>query len=242
MYSRARQINRRKSRGIVLPTVLWIAILVITVGVNYASAVHVNIRATDNIETALMLKHDAISGVYLALDRVLENPPYETTHYRLQFNRSQLDVEVSPEHLKTNLNTASADELRYALAEAGFGPERARMLAARIIDWRDPDHQPQPLGWEDADYFAAGKGYGARDGRFKDLSELLLIDDLKRNDFTRLARHVSLYGSPISPIYSITASSSRVGSANLYVTTAIVRITRQPTAPYQVVKWHHHNG
>ena len=242
MYNRARQINRRKNRGIVLPTVLWIAILAITVGVSYASTVHISIRATDNIKTSMMLRYDAISGVYLALDQVLSNPLDQTARYRLQFNRSNIDVEISPEHLKSNLNTASAGELRDALAEAGFDSEQARMLSARIVDWRDPDHQRQPLGMEDADYIAANKGYGARDGRFTDLSELLLIADLERDDFTNLARYVTLYGSVASRVYSITATSSRDDNGGLYMTTAIVRVTRQPSTPYQVLKWHHHNG
>ena len=153
-----------------------------------------------------------------------------------------IDLEVSPEHLKANLNTASAGELRDALAEAGFDSEQARMLSARIIDWRDPDHQRQPLGMEDADYIAANKGYGARDGRFKDLSELLLIADLERDDFTNLTRYVTLYGSVANRVYSITATSSQDDNGSLYMTTAIVRVTRQPSTPYQVLKWHHHNG
>ncbi len=98
-----------------LPTVLWISVLAITVGVSYASSVHLGTRSADNIKTALLLKYDAISGVYLALDQLLARPVRETTRYRLEFNGSDLDIVVTPGNAMTNVNSASADEIRKAM-------------------------------------------------------------------------------------------------------------------------------
>ena len=224
-----------------MPTVLWISVLAITVGVSYASSVHLGTRSADNIKTAVLLKYDAISGVYLALDRLLARPLEETTHYRLRFNDSDLDIVVTPEHTKTNVNTASADEIRGAITDAGIDAETARMLAARIVDWRDEDHDLQPLGMEDAQYYAAGRGYGAKDSSIGDLSELLLLADIERDAFTALSHRLTVYGSGSRRIYSITVTSSRGGGGPIFVTRAIVLPTGLQKA-YQIFKWQHNHG
>jgi general secretion pathway protein K len=241
MSRRTCHFERKGQRGLVLPTVLWISVLAITVGVSYASSVHLGTRSADNIKTALLLKYDAISGVYLALDRLLARPVDETTRYRLKFNGSDLDIVVTPEHTKTNVNTASADDIRGAIIDAGIDAGTARMLAARIIDWRDDDHDLQPQGMEDAQYYAAGRGYGAKDSRIGDLSELLLIADIEREAFTGLSRRLTIYGGGAHRIYSITVTSSRGGNGPIFVTQAIVQPAGLHKA-YQIFKWHHNHG
>jgi general secretion pathway protein K len=241
MPRRACHFERNRQRGLVLPTVLWITILAITIGVSYASSVHLSTRSADNIKTALLLKYDAVSGVYLALDQLLARPVAETTRYRLRFNGSDLDIVVTPEHTKTSVNSASADEIRGAIADAGIDAGTARMLAARIIDWRDRDHDLQPQGMEDAQYHAAGRGYGAKDSRIDDLSELLLIADIERDAFTGLSRRLTIYSGGARRIYSITVTSSRGGNDQIFGTRAIVQLTGTHK-PYRILKWHHNHG
>ena len=241
MYNRTRHFNRKKSRGLVLPMVLWITMLAITVGVGYASSVHLSTRSAINIKTSMLLKYDAISGVYLALDQLSAKPLSEATRYRLKFNGSDLDIVVTPEHVKTNVNSASADEIRAAIIDAGIDADTARMLAARIVDWRDRDHDPMPQGMEDAQYQAVDRGYGAKDSRIDDLSELLLIADIERDAFTGLSRHLSIYGGGAQRIYSISVTSSRGGQGPIFVTRAIVQATGLHKT-YQILKWHHNHG
>jgi general secretion pathway protein K len=241
MSRRACHFERNRQRGLVLPTVLWITILAITVGVSYASSVHLGTRSAENIKTALLLKYDAISGVYLAIDQLLARPVDETTRYRLKFNGSDLDIVVSPERAKTNVNTASADEIRDAITDAGIDTGTARMLAARIIDWRDSDHELFAQGMEDAQYRAAGRGYGAKDSRIDDLSELLLIADIERDAFTGLSRRLTTYSGGSRRIYSITVTSSRGGQGPIFVTRAIVHPTGLYKS-YQILKWQHNHG
>ncbi len=233
--------GRNRQRGLVLPTVLWISVLAITVGVSYASSVHLGTRSADNIKTALLLKYDAISGVYLALEQLLAKPVRETTRYRLEFNGSDLDIVVTPEQTKTNVNSASADEIRGAITDAGIDAGTARLLAARIVDWRDRDHDMQPQGMEDAQYYAAERGYGAKDSRIEDLSELLLLADVERDAFIALSRHLSIYGGGIGRIYSISVTSSRGGQGPIFATRVIVQATSQHRS-YQILKWHHNHG
>ena len=175
------------------------------------------------------------------LNQLLAKPISETTRYRLRFNGSDLDIEVSPERLKTNVNSASADAIRGAVTEAGIDADTARILAARIVDWRDRNHDLQPQGMEDAQYYAADRGYGAKDSDIDDLSELLLIADIERDAFTSLSRRLTIYGGAAGPIYSIMVTSSRGGNDPIFVTRAIVRLT-ELQKPYQILKWHHNHG
>ena len=242
MYKRTHKFTANKSRGIVLPSVLWITILTIVVAVNYASAVHVHTRTADNVKTSVMLKYDATSGIYLALDRLLSDPASANTRYRVAVNNNIVEIEVRPENLKTDLNSATEDEIRTTFVETSIDSTQASILAARVIDWRDRDHLPRPDGMEDADYFNSNRDYGAKDSRIEDLVELLLIADIDRNIFRRLADDFTVYGKSSGKIYTLSAWTSRASGEKSYVTTAIVQITRQRNQPYRILKWQHNHG
>ena len=214
MAKRTGRFELNRQRGLVLPTVLWISVLAITIGVSY-----------DNVKTALLLKYDAISGVYLAIDQLLARPVSETTHYRLDFNGSELAIEVTPESAKTRVNTASVDEIRGAISAAGIDAGSARMLAARIVDWRD----------------AENRGYGAKDSRIEDLSELLLIADIERQAFLALSSRLTSYDGAAGRLYSITVTSSRGDQGPIFITSAVIRLTVQQN-PYRILKWQHNHG
>ena len=242
MYSRSHHLTIKQSRGIVLPSVLWITILSIVIAVNYASAVQLNTRTADNIKTSTLARYDAISGVYVALDRLLSHPASANQTFRLELNGNTVDVEVRPESRKTSLNEVGIDEIRASFIEAGADAEFARTLAARVIDWRDGDHSTQAYGMEDAGYYDSGKPYGAKDSRIEDLVELLLMADIDPQLFKTLAQHVTIY-SPRSPrLYSVTARVRDSQGKQSYVTQATVQITGQPRKPYRILKWQHHNG
>ena len=242
MYRCTHKFTANKSRGIVLPSVLFITLLTIVVAVNYASAVHVNTRTADNIKTSMMLKYDATSGIYLALAQLISDPVNANTRYRVSVNNNIVEVEVKPENLKTNLNAANEDEIRATFVETGIDSGQAGILAARVIDWRDRDHLARPDGMEDAGYFSSNKVYGAKDSRIEDLVELLLIADIDRNIFRRLADEFTVYGKSAGKIYSLTASTNRASGELSYVTTAIVQVTRQRNQPYRILKWQHNHG
>ena len=94
---------------------------------------------------------------------------------------------------------------------------------------------------EDAQYRAAGRGYGAKDSRIDDLSELLLIADIGRDAFIGLSRHLTIYGGSTGRVYSITVTSSRGGNGPIFVTRAIVRPTGLQK-PYRILSWQHNHG
>ena len=242
MSSRAQPFFTNRQRGIVLPSVLWITILTIVVAVNYASDVQLNTRTADNMKTSTLARYDAISGIYLALDRLLLERASADVDYQVELNGNTVGIGIRPENTKTSLNDANIDELRETFGRAGVEAAMAMTLAARVIDWRDHDHSTRAYGMEDAGYYASGKPYGARDARIEDLVELLLMADIDPQLFKTLAQHVTIY-SPRSPrLYSVTARVRDSQGKQSYVTQATVQITGQPRKPYRILKWQHHNG
>ena len=240
MLSKTVSIN--KSRGIVLPTVLWITILTIVIAGNYASAVHLNTKAVDNIKTAMMLKYDSISGVYMMLDRILSDTPVDNLKYQLSVNNNNVEIVVTPESMKTSLNTADSKQLADTLIAIGIDPEIAETLSDRIIDWRDPDHSTLAFGMEDKEYFSSGKIYGAKDKRFEDLVELMLIADIDEGMFRRISEYFTTYGRASGKLFTLTSRASNSAGDKSYVTRAVVQITYQSNKPYRILKWHYNQG
>jgi general secretion pathway protein K len=235
-------IGISNKRGMVLPSVLWITILTIVIATNYASAVHLNTRAVDNIKTATLLKYDSISGVYLALERLLAGGSSNNVKYAIAMNNNRVEIEIRPENMKTSLNEADARKLRATFIGAGINPDIAETLADRVIDWRDPDHSAQPNGMEDNGYFSNGKNYGAKDKSFEDLVELLLIADIDAALFRRLSEYFTIYGKGARKIYTLTSRASNPAGDKAYVVEAVVQLTRESSHPYRVLKWQYNPG
>ena len=227
----------RKHRGIVLPSVLWIAVLTIAVAVNYASSVGMNTRATDNIRTASLARYDAIAGVYVGIEHLLANRRNPEPNLQLAINGNSVDIEIRHEAQKTPVNTADGDELRLRLVEVGLDINQARALAARIVDWRDHDHEAQVLGMEDAGYYAAGKAYGAKDGPIEDLVELGLIMDMDDGVIDKLHDHLTLSSLTAGSRYTVTARTRDAGGHESHVTSAVVHLGSVHNRPYQIVGW-----
>jgi len=73
--------------------------------------------------------------------------------------------------------------------------ENPEALAAALIDWIDPDHDPEPGGAEDAEYLAQNPSYEATDGAMRSIDELRLIRGFDAETVARLSPFVSSFGS-----------------------------------------------
>jgi general secretion pathway protein K len=230
----------RKHRGIVLPSVLWIAVLTIAVAVNYASSVGTNTRAADNIKTAALVRYDAIAGIYVGIDHLLANRTNRAnpeSNLQLAINGNHVAIEIRRETDKTAVNNADSDELRLRLVEAGLDQAQARVLAARIVDWRDPDHETQAGGLEDAGYFAAGKPYGAKDRPLADLTELGLMMDLDNRVIDQFHDHFTLFSLTAGGSYTVTARTRDAAGNESHATSAVVQLGSARDRPYQIIRW-----
>ncbi|MEZ4485467.1 MAG: type II secretion system minor pseudopilin GspK [Syntrophotaleaceae bacterium] len=74
--------------------------------------------------------------------------------------------------------------------EIGDGDE----LTAALIDWLDPDNEPEEQGAESDYYRGLATPYQAKNGSFDDLQELLQVRGFTAAVFKRLAPHVTIWG------------------------------------------------
>ena len=242
MSSSTRVSNLNHNRGIVLPGVLWITVLAIVITINYSTDVHLNTRVVDNIKSAMILRQDATSAIYIALDRMLSSPSAANTRYTLSMNDSVVDIDIKPENMKTDLNTANADQLRRTFMSAGLLADGAEILSDRVIDWRDKDQIRRHKGMEDADYTSSGSSYGAKDARFDDLAELLLLADIDANSFRRLSDYFTTYGKSAGKLYTLTAKAGNSAAQQYYQISTVVQLTYQSERPYRILKWQFNNS
>jgi hypothetical protein len=153
----------------------------------------------------------AVQAGIAAAERALAGKPdlgkEGQLHLELTWDERTLDILVTDQARKIDVNRASAQQLAEGFAALGFGPEEAATLAARTIDWRDPDDRAQPRGAEAADYAAAGLLSTPRNERFVSLDEVGTVIGLPADSGAHLLRQF-VATQVLVPIASRSASAS----------------------------------
>jgi type II secretory pathway component PulK len=83
-------------------------------------------------------------------------------------------IQVTPAGTRLDINSTSEDGLRALLDESGTSAAGADSLVDALIDWRDPDNEPRPLGAETAWYESKHRP-APRNGPFASSLELRLV-------------------------------------------------------------------
>ena len=110
-------------------------------------------RARATIDAALGRRGDegAVAGAWAVLDEVLASTSLRGAAPR----GAGCDVRLVPAGAALDVNAADAEMLRRLLRALGAGA-RAEPVADAILDWRDADDVPRPLGAERAWYESHG--------------------------------------------------------------------------------------
>ena len=176
--------GRQLERGGALLAVLWLSAGLAAI----AFAIATTVRAeTERTSTAVdgTRAHLLASG---SIDRTLlwmdwgamtgPNPDGTPRYYQppmpflvFDYPEGRVFVEIIPEAGKLNVNSASPEQLANVMAAAGADPDRARQIAAAILDWRSAGPVPQilPLG------FGVPSSFPPRHASFQELEEILLV-------------------------------------------------------------------
>jgi len=176
-------------RGFVLVAVLWVMVGLSALGVGIALIAR---RAVDEarnriaLRTATWSAQDCVSRAQAVIAAALDHQAaiagdstsWETLGQSLAASSlmhvSECSVELHAAGELLNVNTADSAMLFPLMRALGVGPAKADSLAEAILDWRDTDDQPRPLGAERAWYAAAHRAL-PRNGPFADARELELV-------------------------------------------------------------------
>jgi general secretion pathway protein K len=178
-----------RQRGLALVAVLWVlAALMVTVsGIVYA--VRGQVRAVASFRELAAAGALGEAGIVLVARELSGTRRAEGGLQRVDlfFEQAPVIIRVVPVSGLIDLNSAPEALLTDLITLAG-GVDRGRAssLAQRIIDWRDADEQPQPLGAENSAYAAAGSPFRTRGGPFEAPEDLLQVLGFDFDLFARL--------------------------------------------------------
>lgn len=164
-------------RGIALIVVLWVLVLLtIVVGVYAVLARTEGLQARYLFDTTAA-RYAAEAGLHRAVFE-LRNPDMETRWvadgraYRVEFGDAEVEIRVSDETGRIDLNNAEEELLAELFMAQGVEEQEAWFMAAAIADWRDPDDLMRLYGAEIDEYIAAGYPYGPANEPFGTVEEL----------------------------------------------------------------------
>jgi general secretion pathway protein K len=168
-------------RGFALLSALWITVALSTMALtgllvargevfaarNRIALMRGRWRAEDCLERARVVIDDALNGRmpdgWNTLDHAVATSPVVAD--------AACDVTLVPTGIAVDVNVADREQLIALFHAVGIGEPRADSMADALLDWRDADDIPRPLGAERDWYRAAGRPT-PRNGRLADVTEL----------------------------------------------------------------------
>ena len=197
--------RRAGQRGVALLLVMWlIALLAALVGAFalIARTEHLQGRV---LVRGLVAENAARAGIEYGLTRVAAADPRQQwlpdgRPHRWRYGGASIEVKIVDETGKIDLNQADITLLTESIRRAGSDPQQAAVLAAAILDWRDPDSLSQPAGGgEDGDYASAGLPYGAKDAEFESVAELEQVLGFSPALYAKMAPHLTVFSGRVRP-------------------------------------------
>lgn len=237
------QRRRPRERGIALVAVLWIitSLTVLVLSFNSSVRSHLDLTATELGQAHSRAAIDA--ALRLAVHRLRATKPADRwladgEARNVNVVGRAVRITIRDEHGLIDLNKASVDLLRGMMERHLSDPSRARVLAARIADWRDEDGDVREAGAEDAAYIAAGRAGGAGNRPFFDAMELSAVLGVSRADAVAIAPFVTVHSGRAS--INILAAPKGVLEAlpgiNAGMVNAIVRLRQDPQTDPKVLQ------
>lgn len=202
-------------KGFALVLVLGIMVLLAILAAGIAFSVRGELNVAAEFTDQVQARYFAYSGFQRALVELsIDNlgvDGYLETWSKLrsddegwEFEDGIFIVRVTDEAGKLNINTADRDTLVAFFTQITGDSVQAEEITDAIIDWRDPDDEPELLGAESDYYLNLEQPYRAKNAPFDSPFELLLVRGITKDIF---------YGDPdfgAPPLTELVTSYSAV--------------------------------
>ena len=163
----------RSEHGFALLIALWTLVLIALIVTYMVSAGREQTRLASNLRTEAVLSAAADGAIQQAIFHVLDKSPAhwaaDGAPHRIAAGSAWIEVRITSEAGKVNLNTAPPELLTALLLETGSPPGVARSIAMNIAAWRTPGVQAVDLS---SAYRAAGRDYSPPNAPFESIQEL----------------------------------------------------------------------
>lgn len=187
----------RAQHGIVLVLVLWLLALLALMAAGYSTTTRTESQMAATHLQAARARGLAEAGVWLGVQQLLQTEDANGSTSRgltqFPFGAGVIDVHLQDEAGKIDLNTAHPELLLGLLQSAGADTVQATALRDAILDWRDRDNLRRAAGAEDAEYRAAGRDDGAKNGPFNSIEELRAVMGMTEPLFQKMRPALTLY-------------------------------------------------
>lgn len=193
-----------RARGTALLLVLWVVALL---GILLGS--FVVLARSEQLQTRYLFdstraRYAAEAGLSRAIYEMRRADPMtrwvpDGRTYELAFDDAKIEVAITDESGKIDINMADELTLLALFHHAGADDEQATKLVDAVMDWRDPDDLVRPFGAEDKDYEAAGLAYGAADHGFALAGELQQVLGMDYELFRKIAPLITVYARTARP-------------------------------------------
>ncbi len=188
----------RTQRGVALILVLWLSILLSILVASFAIVARTEVQQSRFLFDTVRADYGAQAGLHRAVYE-MRNPDFESRWipdgrtYEVTFDDIQLEISLTDESGKIDLNAADLQTLLDLFLSVGLDEQKSQELADAIIDWRDPDELTGVYGAEDEDYEAAGFPYGASDAPFATVSEVQQVMGMTYEIYQMLEPALTVY-------------------------------------------------
>jgi general secretion pathway protein K len=250
-------------KGVALVLALAVIALLVSLVVDFAYTMMVDLTLAANLRDGQKAFYDARSGVELAKHLLQEdNRDYDSLDedwalladhpgFLSQDDEGKFKVTIEDEAGKFPINKlitgdkeksvdpVRLDQLKRLFDVLELDPE----LIDPIIDWLDPDNNPQPFGAEDAYYQTLPSPYPCKNGPLDSLDELLLVKGMTKEilygtaEKKGLIHFLTLYSDGKININTASAEVLQSLSDKIDNVTAQALVDYREKNPFQEIKY-----
>jgi general secretion pathway protein K len=189
---------------VALVIVLWILLLVTISTSAYTLMARMDQLEAHTVLSGTQARMAAEAGMNLALLSLRD--PDETARlipdgrpYLYYYHGIEVEVQVTDERGKLDINASNALTLLTLLTGNGLEEDEAQLLAAAIMDWKDPDEMERPDGAELETYEAAGLSVGPGNRPFIMVEELLQVMGMSWELFQNMEPGLTVFSDAAQP-------------------------------------------
>jgi general secretion pathway protein K len=197
-------MSRHCQKGLALVLVLWILVLVTVTSGAYALMARMDQLEANALLSGTQARLSAEAAIDLMAVALRDpddssRPIADGRPYYLAVGGSEVEVRITDERGKLDLNVAEEDTLFTLFVNNGLSPSEAGLLAARVLDWRDPDELERVNGAELDAYLDAGLEVGPANRSFMMAAELLQVLGMPYELYQRLEPGITVYSGAKIP-------------------------------------------